>query len=156
MTGAQPTSRGVRGTGDAEADVVVIGYGYAGAVAALEAQAAGASVLLVEKMPDPGGISITSGGNVRTVADAEAGFRHLQATNAGTTPDSVLRALATGMQQMPDYFEKLCRVNGATIDRRQADGNYPLPGTETFGYVSIKHVPDFDAAQTYPFVSSYV
>jgi succinate dehydrogenase/fumarate reductase flavoprotein subunit len=148
--------RAVPATWDDEADVVVIGYGYAGAVAALEAQEAGASVLLLEKMPDPGGISITSGGNVRTVADADAGFRHLQATNAGTTPDGVLRALAAGMQQMPDYFEKLCRVNGATIDRRQADGNYPFPGTGTFGYVSIKHVPDFDAEQTYPFVSSYV
>jgi succinate dehydrogenase/fumarate reductase flavoprotein subunit len=148
--------RAIPASWDEQADVVIVGYGYAGAVAALEAQEAGASVLLLEKMPDPGGISITSGGNVRTVADAEAGFRHLQATNAGTTPDSVLRALAAGMRQMPDYFAKLCQVNGATIDRRQADGNYPFPGTETFGYVSIKHVPDFDAAQTYPFVSSYV
>ena len=43
--------------------------------------------LLIEKMPDPGGISITSGGNVRTVEDAEEGFAYLQATNAGTTPD---------------------------------------------------------------------
>ncbi len=58
---------------DLEADVVVVGYGYAGAVAALEARHAGAEVLLIEKMPDPGGISITSGGNVRTVEDAEEG-----------------------------------------------------------------------------------
>jgi glycine/D-amino acid oxidase-like deaminating enzyme len=34
------------------ADVVVVGYGYAGAVAALEAHDAGADVLLIEKMPD--------------------------------------------------------------------------------------------------------
>ena len=67
------------------ADVVVVGYGYAGAVAAIEAHDAGADALLIEKMPDPGGISITSGGNVRTVESAEEGFRHLQATNAGTT-----------------------------------------------------------------------
>src|SRR6266852_5378350 len=110
-----------------EADVVVVGYGYAGAVAAIEAHDAGADVLLIEKMPDPGGISITSGGNVRIVEDAEEGLRHLQATNAGTTPDSVLRALAAGMQDIPDYFEKLSRVSGATVDRRQADGNYPFP-----------------------------
>ena len=51
-------------------DVVVVGYGYAGAVAAIEACDAGSSVLLVEKMPDPGGISICSGGNVRTADDA--------------------------------------------------------------------------------------
>ncbi len=141
---------------DDATDVVIVGYGYAGAVAAIEAHDAGADVLIVEKMPDPGGISITSGGNVRTVADAELGFQHLKATNAGTTPDSVLRAMATGMQQMPAYFEKIAAVSGASIDRRQADGNYPYPGTETFGYVSIKEVPNFDPAGTYPFVSSYV
>jgi succinate dehydrogenase/fumarate reductase flavoprotein subunit len=141
---------------DEHADVVVVGYGYAGAVAALEAQAAGADVLLIEKMPDPGGISITSGGNVRTVADAEEGFRHLRALCSGTTPDDVLRALAAGMKEMPDYFEKLCKANGATVDRRQADGNYPYPGTKTFGYVSIERVPNFDPERSYPFVSSYV
>jgi succinate dehydrogenase/fumarate reductase flavoprotein subunit len=138
------------------ADIVVVGYGYAGAVAALEAHDAGADVLIIEKMPDPGGISITSGGNVRTVQDAQEGFDHLRATNAGTTPDSVLRALAAGMQQIPAYFAKLCKISGATFEQRQADGNYPFPGTKTFGYVSIKQVPDFDPAATYPFVSSYM
>src|SRR5215831_21310715 len=100
----------------ATADVVVVGYGYAGAVAALEAHDAGASVLILEKMPDPGGISITSGGNVRIVEDAEEGFKHLKATNDGTTPDSVLRALAIGMQQMPAYFDKIAKASGAIVD----------------------------------------
>lgn len=139
-----------------EADVIVIGYGYAGGVAALEAQEAGADVLLIEKMPDPGGISITSGGNIRTVEDVDAGFEYLRATNGGTTPDDVLRALAAGMQQMPRYLEKLCKVNGATIDCRQADGNYPFPGTKTWGYVSVESVPGLDAEKTYPYISSYV
>ena len=138
------------------ADVVVVGYGYAGAVAAIEARDAGADVLLIEKMPDPGGISITSGGNVRFVEDVEAGFDYLHATNGGTTPDTVLRALAAGMKAMPDYLEKLCKVNGASIDRRQADGNYPFPGTETWGYVSVTSVPGLDAEKSYPYISSYV
>src|SRR5258706_11220032 len=116
MFEASPTAHQFPEPWHIEADVVVVGYGYAGAVAALEAQGAGADVMLIEKMPDPGGISITSGGNVRTVADEEAGFQHLRATNGGTTPDSVLRALAAGMKQMPDYFEKLCKVNGASVD----------------------------------------
>jgi succinate dehydrogenase/fumarate reductase flavoprotein subunit len=140
----------------AAADVIVVGYGYAGAVAAIEAHDAGAEVLLIEKMPDPGGISITSGGNVRIVEDAEEGFRHLQASSAGTTPDPVLRALAAGMAEISAYFAKLARVSGASINRRQADGNYPFPGTKTFGYVSIDQVPGFDAERTYPFVSSYL
>jgi succinate dehydrogenase/fumarate reductase flavoprotein subunit len=156
MSGHRPARSEARERWDETADVVVVGYGYAGAVAAIEAHDAGAEVLLIEKMPDPGGISITSGGNVRIVEDAEEGFRHLQATNAATTPDPVLRALAAGMADIPAYFEKLARVSGATINRRQADGNYPFPGTNTFGYVSIDHVPGFDAERTYPFVSSYV
>ena len=156
MTGANSPREYPALSWDIEADVVVVGYGYAGAVAALEAHEAGADVLLIEKMPDPGGISITSGGNVRTVDDAGEGLKYLRATNGGTTPDSVLKALAVGMQKMPAYFEKLCKVNGATTDRRHADGNYPFPGTQTFGYVSIEKVPDFDPAGTYPFVSSYV
>jgi succinate dehydrogenase/fumarate reductase flavoprotein subunit len=156
MSGHTPARTEAHERWHARADVVVVGYGYAGAVAAIEAHDAGADVLLIEKMPDPGGISITSGGNVRFVADVEEGFRHLQATSAGTTPDPVLRALAAGMVEIPAYFGKLARVCGATINRRQADGNYPFPGTKTFGYVSIDHVPGFDAERTYPFVSSYV
>jgi len=139
-----------------EVDVVVVGYGYAGAIAALESQEAGAETLLVEKMPDPGGISITSGGNVRIIEDVEEGFNYLRSTNGGTTPDSVLRALAVGMKQMPAYLEKLCRIDGAIVDRRQADGNYPFPGTKTWGYVSVNSIPGFNPEKTYPFVSSYV
>jgi succinate dehydrogenase/fumarate reductase flavoprotein subunit len=143
-------------TWHAAADVVVVGYGYAGAVAAIEAREAGAEVLLIEKMPDPGGISITSGGNVRCVEDIDAGFDYLRATSADTTPDPVLRALAAGLKQIPDYLEKLCQVNGATVERRQADGNYPFPGTKTWGYVSVKSVPGLDAEKSYPYISSYV
>ena len=43
-------------------DVIVVGFGYAGAIAAIEAHDAGASVLLLEKEPDPGGISVCSAG----------------------------------------------------------------------------------------------
>ena len=107
---------------------MVVGYGYAGAVAALEAQDAGADVLLIEKMPDPGGISITSGGNVRTVADAEEGLRHLRASNGGTTPDSVLKALAAGMKADAGLFRKALQGKRRHVDRRQADGNYPFSG----------------------------
>ena len=49
---------------DEEVDVVVVGYGFAGGVSAIEAHDAGAKVLVVEKMPDPGGISICSHGAI--------------------------------------------------------------------------------------------
>ena len=75
------------GAYDETYDVVVVGYGFAGGIAAIEAARHGAKVLLCEKMPRPGGISLCSGGAVRCATNAEDAFAYLQATNAGTTPD---------------------------------------------------------------------
>lgn len=47
---------------DETVDVVVVGYGIAGACAGLEAQRAGADVLVVERASGPGGSSIISSG----------------------------------------------------------------------------------------------
>ena len=57
MSGHTPARTEAHDRWHATADVVVVGYGYAGAVAAIEAYDAGADVLVIEKMPDPGGIS---------------------------------------------------------------------------------------------------
>jgi len=55
------------------------------AIAAIEASDAGRKVLLVEKMPYPGGISICSGGNIRVADDADKAFAYLKATSVGPT-----------------------------------------------------------------------
>ncbi|MDI6798237.1 MAG: FAD-dependent oxidoreductase, partial [Desulfatibacillaceae bacterium] len=47
---------------DEEFDVVIVGSGFAGLAAAIEAKQAGASVLVLEKMRVPGGNSIINGG----------------------------------------------------------------------------------------------
>ena len=47
---------------DATYDVIVIGSGFAGLAAALEAKKAGANVVVLEKMVTPGGNSIINGG----------------------------------------------------------------------------------------------
>ena len=59
---------------DEEVDVVVVGYGFAGGVSAIEAHDAGAQVLVVEKMPDPGGISICSHGAICSTTRTCASF----------------------------------------------------------------------------------
>ena len=122
------TDTGTSGHWDESFDVIVAGYGYAGAVAAIEACDAGSSVLLVEKMPDPGGISICSGGNVRTADDAGEALAYLKETAAGTTPEDVLAALAQGMTEVPAYFERLARSSGARVARREAPGELSLSG----------------------------
>ncbi|TVZ02180.1 FAD-dependent oxidoreductase [Trebonia kvetii] len=49
---------------DYETDVIIVGFGCAGAAAALEAAAAGADVLVLERLSGPGGSSAQSGGEI--------------------------------------------------------------------------------------------
>lgn len=61
-----------------EADVVVIGSGFAGLAAAIEAKNAKASVKVIEKMPTPGGNSTINGGDFSacgTKMQAEQGIK---------------------------------------------------------------------------------
>jgi len=131
-------------------DVVVAGFGLAGAIAAIEAHDTGAKVLLVDKAPSPGGISICAGGGVRIADDAEKAFAYLKASCAGTTPDAVLRVLARGMAELPDYVRSLAEPLHAKTQVTSAKGNYPLPGHETWGHIAVEHVPGFDPAVEYP------
>ncbi|AKC70773.1 FAD-dependent oxidoreductase [Pandoraea oxalativorans] len=135
--------RGAHAQWHATYDVVVVGYGAAGAVAAIEAADAGARVLLIEKMPDPGGISILSAGGVRVCDDADAAFAYLQHTCGGRTPDDVLRALAVGMTEVPDYLRELARTNDAVVRVDAALGNYPFPGCDSLAYADIESIPGF-------------
>ncbi len=121
-------------------DVVVVGFGYAGGVAALEAHDAGARVLLLEKNPDPGGISVCSAGGVRIAFDAEKAFTYLQATNGGTAPDALLRKLAQGMVELPDYLGTIAGAAGARLVVRRAFANYPFPGHDGFGFATIEDI----------------
>ncbi|WP_112469390.1 FAD-dependent oxidoreductase [Streptomyces triticisoli] len=67
MTGSRPVPP-VRAASvtryDAEADVLVVGFGCAGAAAAFEAASAGADVLVLERAAGPGGSSALSGGEL--------------------------------------------------------------------------------------------
>ena len=90
---------------DESVDVVVVGYGFAGAVSAISAHDEGASVLLLEKMADPGGISVCAGGGLRLSRDKEAAFSYLKATNDGTTPDDVIQAFVDEMFSVEGFLE---------------------------------------------------
>lgn len=133
-------------------DVLVVGFGFAGGASAIAAHDAGAEVLVVEKMPHPGGISICSAGGVRIADDADAAFVYLKETNAGTSPDENLRVLADGMKAVSGFIRELASTVGATVTETAAPGNYPFPGFEHFGFVAISNVPDFDPAKAFPHV----
>jgi succinate dehydrogenase/fumarate reductase flavoprotein subunit len=132
-------------------DVIVVGYGFAGAVAAIEAHDGGAKVLLIEKMPDPGGISICSGGGLRHADDAGQAFAYLKATNGGKTPDALLRVLAQGMTEVKAQVERLAEPLGAKVGLRHRQANYPFEGYGTFAFVDIADYPGFDPQAEYPY-----
>lgn len=139
-------------TWDKTFDVVVVGFGFAGGASAISAFDAGARVLLIEKMPRPGGISICSAGGVRIASDAAAALRYLRETNADTAPEANLRVLAQGMTKVSDFIQRLCAVNGAQVTKVRALGNYPFDGYECFGFVSVADIPGFDPGVSYPHV----
>ena len=125
-------------------DVIVVGYGYAGAFTAIAAADAGARVLLLEKATLPGGISICSAGGLRTAEDADQAFAYLHASAGGKTPDSVLRQLADGMTVVHEVLCRLAEGTGARIDNRNSPANYPFEGYQTFGFSYVEEFPGFD------------
>ncbi|MFQ5903599.1 MAG: FAD-binding protein [Candidatus Binatia bacterium] len=134
---------------DREADVLVVGYGFAGAVSAITAHDAGAKVLLLEKMPHPGGISILSGGGVAFARNADSAFKYLKRSCNGTTPDEVLWPVAKGMVQIIDWIKELAKVSGTEPSQSEVRGHgtYPFPGTNDIDSIKLK---DFPAYSSFP------
>jgi succinate dehydrogenase/fumarate reductase flavoprotein subunit len=133
-------------------EIIVVGYGFAGGMSAIAAHDAGARVLLLEKQPEPGGISVCSAGGIRATTDAEGAFAYLQATNAGTTPPDVLRRLAEGMAEMPSQVRALGEAVGIRTEWRPSPANYPFPGYDSFGFVYVDHIAGFDPRRAFPHV----
>ena len=65
---------------DIETDVVIVGYGGAGAAAAITAHDAGAKVLLLEKMASGGGNTAISGGGFIVPTSSELALEYLSKT----------------------------------------------------------------------------
>jgi len=141
---------GTSGSWDETYDVVVIGYGFAGGAAAIEAHDRGARVLLVEKNVDPGGTSICSAGGIRIARDAGEALSYLEATNAGTAPRETLAALAEGMASIVPWVQNLARAAGAEAIVNWMPANYPFPGYRAFGFLSMAAMPGYDMLKVYP------
>lgn len=133
-------------------DVVVVGFGLAGGIAAIEAHDRGANVVILEKQTVPGGISICAGGGARIAEDVDQATAYLEASSAQTTAEPLLRALARGTVELPRYIKNLAEPFGATISTVPSKGNYPLPGYETWSYIEVDNIPGLDPAAAYPHV----
>jgi len=93
-----------------EVDVLIAGFGAAGASAALAASEAGASVAVVEKTSAGGGNCVHSGGFLLEV-DGPRAVDHHDALCFGKTDRAVLQAFADGLPEVAGF---LAWLGGAT------------------------------------------
>jgi len=94
---------------DREADVVVVGCGYAGSNAAIAGHDAGAKVLILEKAPEQyaGGNSSVSGGGMSIPLNLEDAKKYYRALAFGTVPDDLVSDMAEAMVKVPDQLKKI-------------------------------------------------
>ena len=101
---------------DYEADVVVVGFGGAGAVAAITAHDAGAKVLILEKVPVGGGSSAASGGFTSCPKNVDDAVTYMYALHGKVTPKEVLQVWAEEACKIADWWDeigiKYTRVSG--------------------------------------------
>ncbi len=116
---------------DVEADVVVVGYGFAGAATAVTAHDAGAKVLLIEKAPEKykGGNSRVSANLVFWPNDVEKAKTYFRAMAGPYMDDISDEMVDTWAQEM---FDNRAWLEGMGLDAREYDLiEFPeLPGSD--------------------------
>ena len=112
-------------TSSRETDVAVVGYGGAGATAAITAVDRGAKVLIVEKEAEGGGNTTLSAGSVRTFGDLDRAVAHITFLCGGATDADVIEALVRESHQNEAWLRSL--GGEVVIDPIQAaPASYPI------------------------------
>lgn len=91
-------------------DVVVVGYGGAGALAAISASNEGASVAVYEKSPiaDGGNTGCSSGGmHTGPFADTDEWVEKMVHGAYGTVPEDIIKAMAAHAAETPDWLDEI-------------------------------------------------
>lgn len=119
---------------DAEADVVVLGFGAAGSAAAIEARDQGASVILLEKMPEgrEGGNTRVSGGIWFNNPDVEGQKTYLRSMSAEyPLPEEIVSVWSEETAKNTAWIES---IGGTAAIHGDYAPEYPeLAGSDTYG-----------------------
>ena len=106
--------------GDYKTDVLIVGYGAAGANAAIAAHDAGARALIIEKMGFPGGNSGVCAGAMLIPETLEDAIHYYRALSFGTVDEEMIHAFAEAMVGIP----RLPTGLGAEFTVRRRDPAY--------------------------------
>jgi len=90
---------------DKETDIIVVGYGGAGAVAAITAKEEGAKVLVLEKAPLAGGSTGVCSGSMRVPDNAAQAAQFIKAVGLGKIDDEMASVFAEIWTQLPDWMK---------------------------------------------------
>ena len=115
-----------------EVDLVVVGFGGAGAAAAITAHDAGATVVVLEKQAEGAHTPSTrmSGGLVMAADSAADGAAYLDACAGGMVPSDVTAAWA---ESATDVLDWLGKTAGLTFSRINIAEHPDLPGASGVG-----------------------
>lgn len=123
---------------DATYDVVVVGYGGAGAAAAIEAHDNGAKVCIVEKMPQAGGNTGVSGGGIMIPDNGDDAYEYLSSTYKfadSVMDEKLLRRFCDEIVKQRDFLKTLGDIQ---LTQYGVAGFKTLPKAETIKRWSIK------------------
>ena len=119
-----------------ETDVVVVGYGGAGAAAAITAHDTGARVIILEKMPIGGGNTRLSNGHLFTPTSREA-VKYLEALCFGKTSREIIQAYVEGCMRINDWIKEM---GGETEVSQILEVIYPTWGIPSWpNFPGVEH-----------------
>src|ERR1700757_246866 len=110
---------------------VVVGCGGSGAVAALAASDAGASVAIVEKGDHGGGNTRDAGGSLRQIADVESATDYLVRLSQGGTPAEMIQTFVRHTNPAIDWLRRL-GLSLTAGDGPWSDWKYPAVTHDPF------------------------
>ena len=125
---------------DYTADVVIVGYGGAGAPAAIACHDKGVKALLLEKAPVGGGNMSCAGGGSTIPSDVNKGIQYYRALTAGMVDEDLIRTWAQATHDLPQWLEKL----GAKLEYREHHAMYPsFPGADAINsFMHLARTPE--------------
>ena len=130
---------------DMETEVIVVGYGAAGATSAISAHDNGADVLILEKMPQIGGNTAVAGGNMTIPREPEKFAEYMKRVCFGTTEPEIIDTFVQELIKNPDWIKEMGGelrkfvFPPATCSLNIPDVTFPgIPGAESVDLWCVK------------------